>query len=155
MEALTTIAAMIMMFFILILFFALLAEAFGGRGWNYYYHSDWHFWHRRQEKLQDEIDDLRSELRTAKQQPPPPTQAVPVAPPPKQIVEHRHVHVHIGADGQPINAQRLLTPPAVQAKANELGGTPVQVPGGWNIERNGQLLLEMRKPPTSRMIEMK
>lgn len=154
MEALTTIMAMVMFFFVLIILLAILAEAFGGHRW--YYYSDWHFCHRRQEKLQDEIDDLRSELRTAKQQPPPPpAQAVPTAPPPKQIVEHRHVHVHVGADSQPINAQRLLAPPAVLAKAEQLGGIPVQVPGGWNIERNGQLLLEMRKPPASRMIEMK
>lgn len=152
MEALTTIFAMVMIFFILILFLALLSEAFGGHRW--YYH-DWYFWHRREERLHDEIADLRDELRTKQQPPPPVQQAVTAAPPPKQIVEHRHVHVHVAADGQPINAQKLLAPPPVQAKAAELNGIPVQVPGGWNIERNGKVLLEMRKPSANRMIEMK
>lgn len=155
MELVTAIFAMVLIFFLLIFFLAFISEAFSGRGWNYYYYSDWHFWHRREEKLQDEINDLRNELRTKQQPPPPVQQAVTVAPPPKQIVEHRHVHVHVAADGQPINAQKLLAPSPVQAKAQELHGTPVPVPGGWNIERNGKVLLEMRKPPANRMIEMK
>lgn len=144
MEAFATVTIALVVLILAIFLIALFAAAITPTPC---YH-DWWWWHRRQERLERQIDDLNAELRSTKNQPAPQPPALPA----KQIVEHRHVHVHVGAEGQPVNPQKLLAPPPVQAKAQELHGIPVQVPGGWNIERNGRVLLEMRKP---KLLEMR
>ena len=75
---------------------------------------------------------------------------------PGVCVEHRHVHVHVGADGKAISPKLLSPPTAVQQAADEAGGIPVQVVGGWNVtDHKGKVLIEMRKPPTNRQLEMR
>lgn len=73
--------------------------------------------------------------------------------PANQVIEHRHVHVHVGADGKP-----LLAPPAtVQQEAQRLNGIPVQInQTWWNIlnPHTREVLLEIHRQPNNRL-EMK